>query len=275
MATTVLAIVSDLHSNSTVALCPPVVTLDDGGTYKANEQQRWIWRKWRSYWQQVADARAAHDARLIVVLNGELADDNYHATTQLVTRNPADMVRLAIECLTPMLELKPDAIFVARGTEAHSGVSGWLDERIADDIGARPSRAGTASHWQLRLSVEGVRVDVAHHPPGGGGRLPWTRGNFAPRLAAQALMDAASRGERPPHLYVRGHVHAPADSHDTHPVRAIVLPSWQLTTSYGHRLGGGVLPVGGLIVTCSEGGYQATKVYSHWPIEGYAEVDYE
>jgi len=124
-------------------------TLDDGGTYKANEQQRWIWRKWRGYWQQVAEARAAHDARLVVILNGELADDNYHATTQLVTRNPADMMRLAIECLTPMLELQPNAIYVTRGTEAHSGVSGWLDEKIADDIGARAAKAGTASHWPV------------------------------------------------------------------------------------------------------------------------------
>jgi len=221
----------------------------------------------------VAEARAAHDARLVVILNGELADDNYHATTQLVTRNPADMVRLAIECLTPMLELQPDAIYVTRGTEAHSGVSGWLDEKIADDIGARPSKAGTASHWQLRLSVDDVRVDVAHHPPGGGGRLPWTRGNFAPRLAAQALMDAAARSVKPPHLYIRGHVHAPADSHDNQPVRAMVLPSWQLTTSYGHRLGGGVLPVGGVYVLCDKGDYRVTKVYDHWPVEGYTEVE--
>lgn len=266
---TVLAIVSDLHCNSTVALCPPVINLDDGGTYKASEQQRWIWRQWRLFWGMVNEARAD---RLIVILNGELADDNRHATTQLVTRNPADMMRLSIECLRPMLDIAPDAIYVTRGTEAHSGASAWLDEAIAKDIGAVPSLPDVSSHWQLRLKVDGVRLDVAHHPPGGGGRLPWTRANYANRLAIQAWMEAAMSKEKPPDLYIRGHVHAPGDSYETQPTRAVILPSWQLTTSYGHRIGGGVLPVGGAFVTCDDGQYRIEKRYSYWPLTGYRDV---
>jgi len=253
-----------------VALCPPVINLDDGGTWRASEPQRWIWRKWRAFWETVNEMRKD---RLIVILNGELADDNRHATTQLVTRNPADMMRLSIECLRPMLELNPDAVYVTRGTEAHSGASAWLDEAIAKDIEAVPSTTDVHSHWQLRLRADGVRLDVAHHPPGGGGRLPWTRANFANRLAIQTWTDAMLAGDKPPDLYIRGHVHAPGDSFETFPTRALILPSWQLTTSYGHRIGGGVLPVGGVIVTCDKGGYQVTKEYSRWPLAGYMDAE--
>ncbi len=158
-----------------------------------------------------------------------------------------------------------------RRTEAHSGPSAHLDETIAHDIGATPcdETANTFSHWRLRLSIDGVRLDVAHHPPGGGGRRPWTRGNFAPTLASMAFFEAAERGEKPPHLLVRGHVHRPGDSYDVYPVRALVLPSWQLTTSYGHRIGGDPLPIGGAIVTCDRGKHEVVKRYATWPVEGY------
>jgi len=266
---TIVAIVSDIHANSTVAVCPPRVRLDDGGDYVASREQRWIWRHWRDYWQAVAQRREGH--RLIVILNGETVDNNYHPTTQLVTRNPADILRLGIETLQPMLDIiqDGDGIYVTRGTEAHGGQSSHLDETVANDIGAVQSTPDIYSHWQLRLDVEGVRFDVAHHPPGGGGRVPWTRGNFANRLAAAAMFDAMEAEERPPHLYVRGHVHRHDDSYDRFATRAIVTPSWQLTTSYGHRIGGGVLPIGGIIVTCDRGNYTLSKHYHRWPTGGY------
>ena len=266
---TIVSVVSDLHCNSTVGLCPPSINLDDGGTYKASKAQMWIWRHWTGYWRDVAARREGH--RLVVILNGELADDNYHPTTQLVTRNPADMLRLSAAALAPALSLLGDGdrVYVLRGTEAHSGPSAHLDETVAQDIGATGPGDDIASHWRLRLSVDGVRFDVAHHPPGGGGRLPWTRGNFANRLAAMAVFEAAETDARAPHLYVRGHVHRPDDSYDRYGTRAIVLPSWQLTTSYGHRIGGDPLPVGGVIVDCDGGHYTVEKHYWQWPVERY------
>lgn len=272
MSATVVALVSDLHCNSTTALCPPVVDLDDRGQYHAGPIQRAIWRHWLAYWKAVKTARAGK--RLVIVLNGELADNNHHPTSQLVTRNPADMLKLSAEALAPALALlgEDDRIFVTRGTEAHSGGSAYMDETVANDIGATGPGDDLYSHWQLRLDIEGVRFDIAHHPPGGGGRVPWTRGNFAGRLAAMSFYEAIERNEKPPHLYVRGHVHRPGDSYDLTPVRALILPSWQHTTSYGYRIGGGDLPIGGAIVTCSDGRYMVDKMYYHWPRRQYVTV---
>jgi hypothetical protein len=268
---TLVAVVGDLHVNSTVALCPPSFNLDDGGTYRASKPQRWIWRQWREYWNEVELRRAAIGGPLVVILNGELADDNHHPTTQLITRNHADMLRLSVEALKPMLDLSPDAVYVIRGTEAHAGPGSWLDEAIAQDVGAK-GEGDTASHYRLRLQIDGVRFDVAHHPPGGGGRRPWTRANFAATLASMAVFDAAEREERPPHLYIRGHVHRPVDSYDAFRTRAIVLPSWQLTTSYGHKLGGDPLPIGGGLFVCERGDVIVSKFLRHWPVEGYQAV---
>jgi hypothetical protein len=272
--TTTLALVSDLHCNSTVGLCPPAVNLDDGGTYRSNKEQRWIWRQWIAYIERLREARAG--GRLIIVLNGELADNNYHPTTQLVTRNPADMLKLSAAALEPLLSLldESDLVYVTRGTEAHSGMSSHLDESVARDIGAVMADKDKEinSFWRLKLDVEGVRFDIAHHPPGGGGRVPWTRNNFAAKLAAMSMFDAAEKEQRPPHFFIRGHVHAPGDSYDAFKVRALVLPSWQLSTAYGHRIGGDPLPVGGAIVTCEDGQATVAKYYSYPPLEGYSRV---
>lgn len=270
--TSVIAVVSDLHVNSTVALCPPSFTLDDGGTYRASRPQTWIWRQWLSYWQTVREWRDSLDAPLRIIVNGELGDNNHHHTTQLITRNEADIVRMAAEVMRPATDLlrEGDHLFVTRGTEAHSGPSASIDERIAADLGATPARDDEppVSWWQLRAEFDGVTFDVMHHPPGSGGRLPWTRGNFANKLAAIAYMEAG-RKEQPPHLLIRGHIHAPADSQDTWPVRAVIAPSWKLKDAYAYRIGGGFLPVGGLIITCHDGGYELRKMLYHWPVERY------
>lgn len=271
--TTLVAIAGDLHTNSTLGVMPPTVRLDDGGEYKASPQQRWLWRHWVKSWAAVGEARDRHDARLVVILNGELADNNHHHTTQLVTRNPADQLNIAIETLRPVTDLLRDGdrVFVTRGTEAHSGPSGHLDETLAQELGATGERAdGPASWWRLRAEFEGVRFDVSHHPPGGGGRMPWTRANYAPRLAAMMWWQYVERGERPPHFAVYGHVHRPGDSYDAFGVRALITPSWQLMTSYGYRIGGDPLPVGLAWVVCRDGEVvEVVKKYDTWRLAGW------
>jgi hypothetical protein len=256
-----------------VALLPPVVTLDDGGSYRASELQRWIWRQWLSFWAEIEERKREMNCPLHVILNGELADDNYHHTTQLVTRNPADQLKFALLVLAPVMRLLGDGdhLFVLRGTEAHSGVNGSMDETLARELGATPAEPEleVVSHWRLWAEFERVRFDVSHHPPGGNGRRPWTKPNFAATLAAMATWEYMDSKVKRPHLRVYGHVHDAADSYDVHPVRVVINPSWQLTTAYGHRIGGNALPVGGSYVICEKGSYDLHKRLYHWPLKGY------
>ncbi len=257
VAVTLVAVVSDLHTNSTVGLCPPSVNLDDGGTYRASDAQQWIWRNWLDYWQTVKNLKKR--TRLIVVLNGDIIDGDHHDTPQIISRNMSDQHRICIKALEPIFALKPHKIFVIRGTEAHVGKSGQNEERIAADIGAEVDPiTDTASWWWLPLDVERVRFDIAHHGRMGG--RPWTRANAVQATAAELTMRYAERGDKLPDLAIRSHLHQHADSYDNYPIRVLQTASWQLSTAFGHRIApGAMLPVGGLIFDCRNGEYTLHK----------------
>jgi hypothetical protein len=130
-----LAIVSDLHSGSKLALCPPVITLDEGGTRRAPVHQIWLWQRWLSFWDKVEALRGRGKARkeLYIVINGEIRDGIKHSS-QSITTNEADIFKICRSVLEPVISLKPDYSFIYRGTEAHSGRAGWFDELMADGL---------------------------------------------------------------------------------------------------------------------------------------------
>ena len=184
-------------------------------------------------------------------------------TTDALARGTA----LHMAVLEPLLDIA-DAVVVTRGTEAHSGIGSVMDEMIAQDIGALadPEAGDGVRSWQrFRATVAGGSFDVAHHP-GTGHARPWTRGGDANRLAAMVTYAYAERRQPPPMVTVRGHNHKPSDSADNHPTRAVILPSWQLSTAFGHRLGGDWLPVGAAWWECDGGEYVLRKFYRDWPL---------
>lgn len=267
----VLAITSDWHAGSTVALCPPSITLDDGGIYHASKPQSWLWQGWRSYWERVAAVRDDLGAALFMVGNGDAVDGNHHGTTQILSGNAAAQAAVVDALLKVPLALKPDRIVMIRGTEAHVGHSASSEERIArglrkdgwpvigDDV------TGTASLWHWKAEVQGIRLDLAHH--GRVGTRPWTKPNVVANLAAEIFYNHAKEDLRlhrlptAPHLAVRSHMHQFVDTHDQHPVRVIQMPAWQLATSFIHRIApGAVADVGGIIVTIQDGAMDVEPV---------------
>jgi hypothetical protein len=284
--TTTVVLLSDLHANSKAGLCPPVVNLYSGGTYRAGRPQRWVYSRFLAFRDEVGEAQQRNGGRVILFLNGELADDNKHSKFDLVELHPDGQMSVAIDALMPLLELidreRGDLIYVLRGTEAHSGPDSWMDNAIGRDIGAVVSaeeetrdgaRTRIHSFYNLMASIDGVRFKGAHHPPVSPGRLPWTQGLFAQRLAAHVYYSAVRAKEPPPDVFFSGHFHVPGDSYDAFPTRALALPAWQLPTSFAYRLGADrPLPVGGVIVTCDRGKYEAVKHFYEWPIRRYEVV---
>ncbi len=276
MSNHILVVTGDHHANSTVGLCPPTVSLDDGGYYHASAGQRWIWNCWLTFWRQVQKLKDQSNCPITWLILGEIADDLKHSKTQLITTNPADIIEIGLETITHQADLV-DELIVIRGTEAHTGPSACLDEEIARRLLAKRSPSGTMSHWEFRGEFSGVVIDAQHHPAASS-RVPHTRGNEAGRLASRIFYEYSidniirlrtGRDLAPwPHLVLRGHNHWPADSGDNQPgghpvaaIRAIITPSWQLPTAFGYRLGGGRLPIGGLIITCCDGRFTVHKIY--------------
>jgi hypothetical protein len=166
---------------------------------------------------------------------------------------------------TPLL-LEPDRMFFVRGTEAHVGKSAAYEERIARGLqkDGRPVEGdpdtGTASWWHLRMDVNGLLLDVAHH--GRTGMREHTRANAANLYAHDILLSHVKSGDPVPGLCIRGHFHKWMDSHDAAPVRVIGLPCWQLKTAFAHRIAAdSMADIGGLIVVVDEDGtYEVEKV---------------
>lgn len=260
-----LAVVGDTHCGGTTALCPPRVTLDDGGQYLASKAQSWLWQSWLDYWRQVDAARKKADATLYVVFNGDLVEGAHHGTTQILSGNPNAQAAVLNAAIAVPLALKPDKIFIVRGTEAHVGQSASAEERIADGL-RRDKRpvvgdpdTETASWWHLRMDVNGVLIDIAHH--GRTGHREHTRGNAANLHAHDILLSYLKTKDRPPDLCLRAHYHRFNDSFDMCPVRVVTNGAFQLATGFVHKVAADTIAdIGGLIVTCKDGAYTVEKI---------------
>jgi len=260
---------ADLHVNSTVGLCPPGVELDDGGTYRPSQAQRWLWRNWLELWERVGSI----EGRKVGVVCGDVGElDTKRRSVQLISANKATIIKMVTSALEPMLAVV-DQLIIIRGTPAHTGKGSWLEESVAEDLDNVIRDASSASHYHARITIDGVRLDIAHHAPMG--RQPWARNTGANTLASKTLWYyRVGMHKPPPHLVIRAHNHQAArgyaeDGGDCVEVR--YLPAWTLATEFVFRSGyeNVLADVGGLIVHINEGAYACEPVmYPYKTSEG-------
>lgn len=243
--------ISDLHINSKMALRYPEMVMDDGDTSIASPRQMALWEAWLNCWETVK--KRAKGRPVVVIFGGEIADkDAKNRSYQYITKNGADILKLAFLTIQPALEVGIKFI-VLRGTEAHTGKSSNLDEIIATEMSAkhdvvRNVQTGTFSWYYFKGVIGGRIFDLAHHVNMGG--LPWTERNAANALSARLTMTYAEAGEKLPDFAMRGHVHRVADSSINYHIRSLIAPAWSLDTSFLHRIGQGAkqLEIGAILV---------------------------
>lgn len=263
--------VADTHINSTVSLCKPVVNLDDGGSYHASKGQLFLWRSWENTLEQTEKRKTGE---VITILDGDAVEgDTKDRSKQMITRNSATIKTLAIDVLEPAVKLSA-GIFVVRGTEAHTGKSGEMEESLALDLNAnRCPETNTASWYHLKIDVEGVKLDISHHPRGNGGGRPFNRYSMIDALASDTVFTYSNDlRQEPPHLAIRAHIHAYKDSYDHFRTRAITLPCFTLATSFINRIApGAIADVGAVLIHCSAGHYEVEPLrYFPSPVPFYS-----
>ena len=265
--TKILAITSDWHVNSSVGLCPPQLVKDDGPIITPSKSQQWLWGRWRQFWQDAAAMSAHYKAPVTALINGDWGDLNKHSKAQLFEyENYSVIVKWMVEAAAPMREVA-EAVYVVRGTEAHTGGAGWLEEEAAGKIGATKDAAtGLSSFWTFARQFEDVRVFATHHP-GTNSTVPWTIGAAANRAAVKTEI---AFGASPPHLAFFGHVHHGEDSSDNHKVRAIFTPPWWLANAFTYRIGQGwgTQEIGGILVLIDGARLRVFKRYTPLPTGG-------
>jgi hypothetical protein len=267
VARKLLVFVSDLHAGSTLGLCPPdPVELDDGQAYLPSKSQRWLWQCWTDFWARV-EKRIQEGAEFhSLVVNGDAIDGDHHNTRQIISRDTGVHIRVAVDCLRVPMALDPQNVFIVRGTESHVGHSASAEEAIARILKAEGANVhkdpdtDAGSWWHLRMDVNGLLIDVAHH--GRTGHREHTRQNAANLYAHDILLSHTKDGARPPDLCVRAHNHKWLDSYDAaDPLRLIGLGAWQLGTGYVHQKHPDSLAdIGGLVVEVEDGEYEAEKI---------------
>ncbi len=256
----IVAAVADLHIGSTVALCPPRIRRDDADEYRASKAQLWLWQCWNAYWDQIEAWQRELGGKVYFVCNGDLVEGEHHGNTQLWSANQADWARATLDVLERPMALASNLFFV-RGTEAHVGPAGCLEEGIAQIVServgprlAKDPQSGTASWNELQLDAGGVLFDFAHHGPMG--RLEHTRLNALGRVAVQMELEALQGGYRVPDVACQAHNHRRGDSGDTYNIRVVAMPAWQLRTHFVRRITRSKLSdIGGIAFLCEGGKY--------------------
>ncbi|KKM03382.1 hypothetical protein LCGC14_1774940 [marine sediment metagenome] len=140
--TNYLVVISDLHCGCQFGLCPPgKIKLDGGGSYAFSEGQKKVWGYWQRFWHSfVPNIVGSHPYS--IVLNGDAMDGRHHDATTLVSGNLSDQLTIAREAVYPeILRAKQGGgyFYYIRGTEAHGGKAGEIEERLACELGAIPS----------------------------------------------------------------------------------------------------------------------------------------
>lgn len=229
-----LICISDLHINSSVAICPPVVNLDDGGSYHPSRGQRWLNECWADFIARVT----ALPGEKVLIICGDLGElDVKRRSNQLITTNKATIQNIVIDTLAPLVDVV-DKLIIIRGTMAHTGKSQWLEESIARqyDNAVHDKSCDNGSWYHFRGEVGGVKVDAAHHTTMSG--IPGNAPNATVNLAKRVIWAYAYEYKQPlPDLVFRAHNHKYADSGDNYEFKVICLPCWTLTTEYGYRIG--------------------------------------
>tara|TARA_A100001515_G_scaffold119151_1_gene101641 strand:+ start:173 stop:925 length:753 start_codon:yes stop_codon:yes gene_type:complete len=219
--------------------------------YMPNKGQEWLWNNWEEAWAKIKSLKRKHRrAKLHLVLNGDLTDGDHHRTTQIATGHEGVHVHCAMEVLRVPLALKPDSIHILRGTPAHVGRAGGMEEGLAKALKGQGWKVvedpdtGNASSYHRLIKFGGLTFDVKHH--GRMGRRAHTKGPYIRWYAQDIFFNYLMDGEEAPDLAIRSHFHQFADSGKIHKIktRAVALPAWQLATEYVHRVAESLADVG-------------------------------
>jgi len=254
-ASTIIAAISDSHIGSTTAIAPQTFEVhadrdnsNEVNITEANKYQTILYNWWLDFWayvRELAGIRGKHrKSRLIVFHLGDVVDGLHHRTPQVMNET-ADQIQAAFVLLRPVVDIA-DAVYLTYGTGAHNGGCAEHEVTLARKLGDRVKHG-----WEFSLDIDGVLFDITHH--GRAGTRDWT--SAAASLAVEVAGDYISDGKLPPRYILRGHRHVIDDSAEKLPyTRAIMLPSWQFRTGYGHQAAANRKrsDIGGLIFNTSQ-----------------------
>ncbi len=251
MGTSVEIQISDMHVGHKTAIMYPDGNLD----YKPNKGQKWVFWVWQSQFlpavEKLLDKYKPDHVHLSLL--GDMGDIDWKKRTSFVWTRDTEIIRdNAVTLLKPLVNMA-DSVHSVRGTLAHIGEGGGIDEYIASDLDNSVPAEGYKqfSHWYALFELEGVLFEIAHH---GKNRSKWTDLTGLISLGNEIILKRTKNGQRIPDVVSRGHFHWSGHIPDTKPY-TVAVASWQLPTDYVYRIDPTVETphVGGHVVVVRDG----------------------
>jgi hypothetical protein len=199
---------ADAHCGHKLGLLnPETVLVGSEGLWTPGltEVQRYLW-SWLEKCRADLLDRLRGKQRVILVHDGDLGQGSAFPHT-LVSIEPKDQVMIAAAMLRPWLNI-PNvvALRIMAGTDAHSMGASSIEVLVAEMLTREYPNTDVQVRWHVRLRVDGVLFDVAHHGPMAGSRT-WLRGNVARAYLRDRMEHDFRRGYAVPRMYVRAHAH--------------------------------------------------------------------
>jgi hypothetical protein len=141
--------------------------------------------------------------------------------------------------LAPVVALANGLYFHIRGTEAHVGVAGQEEERLARELGAIPNEIGQHARYELWKMVGPRLVHLMHHIGTTGSQA--YESTAVHKELVEAFVEAGRWDRRPPDVLVRSHRHRHLETlipTSNGSARAVVTPAWQGKTPFAWRIPG-------------------------------------
>jgi len=217
-----IAVLSDIHAGSTVALMPPGFKTIEGNLIKQTPLQQWLWECWQDGQQWLAK-KAGKDPYALV-LNGDLIEGVHHGTRQIISPDIGDHVGCALQLIKPM-HAKAARTFIVRGTECHTGNT---EHAMANALGLQD-----AARDRLTVDVAGVRCVFRHHI-GTTTRRGLSGGQLSMQLSEEQV-EAACNKEPIPRVLCCAHRHVFGQYKDNHGL-CVVSPPWQGLSRFAHKV---------------------------------------
>lgn len=241
---TLLALPSDMHSGSTMALFPHYRDLQGGfwqfkhTRYTPSCKQCDL----ADHWDACADktAMARMGKRLIIVGMGDSVDGKHHQTLQLATHNPDEQMEVHVWLMQRFMKRvgfdrsRGDKFYVLSGTETHTQEK---EDYIARELQAENNPDGSDIFDFLPLEINGKLFWFLHQGagPGKGANI----GNSLVSWMKNKYFELLEAGQRIPDAVISGHYHVPVYTTFTRnykTIHGVILPPFQLKTRFGYKV---------------------------------------
>ena len=251
--TTLVLYLADLHAGSPVALYPDEVMSLLNGPRGPSALQAEIYKHWRETLEYVALAKQEQNARLVVVIAGDLIEGVHHNSQEIISPYLTDHQKIAETLIREAKKITSyDTIYFLDGTPSHAGENEY---NLSEVLQGERYAPGKFTWPILKKRVYNNLVYVAHQGPSAGRGL--NTGNPLRNKIKASCYEFLTNNEPLPDYMIFAHYHV--HQHErveigNKTIDGYLLPSWKLIDNYVSRINPFAFSnIGAMLMTCKPG----------------------